>query len=164
MRFTQELGYVASTGDTFKPEKVQMMYLTGAAITVGKGVILGSVAAGSTVITATTADDHALCGIFEGETTGRGAATTVTGFTGNDAISGEAIWVTVVGAVTLLAYEVTTASTIDYRKTLGCAVRAGIFTVEANPAAGLISPVIAMGTNTATATGGSATNAYVRLL
>ncbi len=163
MRFTQELGVVAATGDAFKPEKIECKYKTGAAITVGKAV-MPQATDGSTVITATTALDHSIIGIYEGKSTRLGAATAVTGFTGNDAISGEKVWITVAGPCTLLAYEVTTDSVIALGGPLSYAVQAGIATLGAAPAATLIVPACALSTNTATATSGSALLAHVRYL
>lgn len=167
MRFTQEVGTVASTSDAFKPEKVECMYQAGAAITVCKAV-MPDATDGSTVITATTADDHAICGIYEGASESRGARTTLTGISTNpigyDALSGETIWVTVNGPCLILAYESTTATTIVKRQTMAYATQAGIAVPVAAPAAGLIAPVMAMETNTTTATGGKPTLAFVRFM
>ncbi len=163
MRFTQELGVVAATGDAFKPEKIECMYKTGAAITVGKAV-MPQATDGSTVITLTTALDHFAVGIYEGKSSGQGAPTAVTGFTGRDAVSGEKVWITVAGPCSLLAYEKTTDSVISLGVALDYSQQAGIATAGAAPAAVLVAAAVALSTNTATATGGSALLAHVRYL
>lgn len=167
MRFTQSVGIVASTNDTFKPEKVEEMFIAEGAILVGQQVEISdstSYPFGAAVLAGTTAADHAACGIYEGQSEGRGTRTSVSGFAGYDAVAAETIWVTVHGPCVLLAYASTTDSTIAALDGLDFSGAAGRARRLAAPAAGLIAVAVALEAQTASATGGAATDAYVRFM
>jgi len=165
MRFTQDVGVVASTGDVRVAEKIELCFKTSAAITVGKACIVSTAdTTGATVISATTALDHEIIGIYEGKG-GKGAATTTTGLSGNDVgTSGEAIFVTSLGVAKILTYAVTSSSNMPINTTISFAVTAGIGTIGADPAAGLVSPAWTLEAQTGTTTSGFATICYVRYL
>jgi hypothetical protein len=167
MRFTENVGVVASTGDAFKPEKVEMMYIAEGAITVGKQVEISDSTAypfGGAVLSGTTAADHAACGIYEGQSEGRGARTATSGLAGFDALAGETIFVTVHGPVVLLAFASTTDSTIAALDALDFSGSAGVARRLAAPAAGLVGIAIALEAQTVSSTGGTPTDAFVRFM
>lgn len=167
MRITQDVGLVASTRDARVPEKFSGAYVAEAAITVGKAVIISTATTypyGSAVLTGTTAGDHALCGIFEGETCGRGTKTAVSGLTGRDAVAGEAIYVSVHGPVKALAFASTTDSTIAALDAIDYSGVAGVGRKNAAPASGLIAVAIALEAQTVSSTDGTATNLFVRFM
>ena len=167
MRYTEDVGIQASTGDTRKPEKIECMYVAGAAITVGKQVEISTLTDypyGCAVITGATATDHAACGIYEGQSESRGAATTVTGLAGYDALIGETIFVTVHGPAVALCYATATDTTMAALDAISFAGAAGRGANVAAPAAGLIAVAIALEAQTASATGGAATDIFVRFM
>ena len=170
MRFTQELGVVAATGDSLKAEKIEVMYVTTNAILVGQMAILStSVTDGSKCSVATTALDHLILGLYEGVSQGRGAATTTTGATGYDAVAGETVWLTVFGQGVHLTYAAATntdTGTIVVGEPVCWSITAGRGTrINSSAIApGFVAPCIALESNTATATGGSATKVFVRFM
>lgn len=167
MRFTEQVGIVASTGDVRVAEKVEKMFKASAAITCGLAVMIETSTThpyGSAVLTATTANDQAIEGIFEGQTESRGARTATTGLAGYDALSGETIFVTVHGRAIGLCYASTTDSTIAAYDVLDFSGAAGRGRKNAALASGLVAPLMALEAQTASATGGAATNIYVRCM
>jgi hypothetical protein len=143
------------------------MYVAEAAITVGKAVEISDSTDypfGAAVLSATTAADHAICGIYEGQSESRGAATTVSGLAGHDAIAGETIFVTVHGPAVGLCHASTTDSTIAALDALDYSGTAGVARRLAAPAAGLIAPAVALEAQTVSGTGGTATDIFVRYM
>lgn len=167
MRFTSQVGVVASTGDAFKPEKIECMYIAEAAITVGKAVMISTSTSfpfGGACLTATGALDHAIIGIYEGVSEGRGAATAVSGLTGKDALANETVFVTTYGPAVALCYASTTDSTIAAGDQLDWAGVAGVARRSAAPSAGLVSAGVAFEAQTVSSTSGTATDILVRCM
>lgn len=167
MRYTQDVGVVASTGDTFKPEKIEMMFVAGGAITVGKGVMLNTSTSypfGASVLSATSTDDHTVIGVYEGQSEKRGAVTSVSGLSGYDAVSGETVFVTVYGPAAALCYQSGTVA-IAATDHLGYDATDGVLRGPVtDPGAGVYSNCWALEANTGTATTGTATDVFVRFL
>lgn len=167
MRYTQNVGTVASTGDVFKAEKIEKMFVASAAISVGLAVMVEtstSYVYGGAVLPATTAADHAIEGIFEGQTESRGARTAVSGLAGFDALANETVWVTVHGAAVGLCYASTTDSTIAAYDPLDFSGAAGRGRKTTMTVASMVAALMALEAQTASATSGAATDIYVRCM
>lgn len=167
MRFTENVGIVASAGDVFKPEKVENMYVAEGAITVGKAVQISTSTSypyGAAVLSGTTAADHALCGIYEGQSEGRGARTSTSGLAGFDALAGETVFVTVHGPAVGLVFASTTDSTVAALDALDYSGSAGVARKNAAPASALIAVAIALEAQTVSSTGGTPTDIFVRFM
>lgn len=110
MRFTAQLGSVSSDGTTLQQaERIQMLFEADATITPGKTVALDTGnTAGKLVVTTPVSINSRIVGVYEGEG-GTGAQTTTSGLTGNSALDGDLIWVTVYGVATALLASTSTA-------------------------------------------------------
>lgn len=141
------------------PEKGIGLYRAAGAITVGKAVQTDTAdTTGKSVVTGGSAS-FLLTGIYEGKG-GTGAATTVSGLTGNDAQTGDFIWVTCYGPALALTYATATLGA-------GSALRVaapGTLSEASNPSAGLNAALISLQAVTLTAAAGTATRVYVKCL
>lgn len=142
------------------PEKGIGAFRAGAAISVGRSVMTDVAdTTGKSVIHRTVALQHLLTGIYEG-VGGSGAATTTTGLTGKDAVTGDVVWITCYGPALALAYVTTTLGA-------GSALQIGtpgILTEAANPTAPAGAQIAAMSAVTVTATTGTAVRVIVKCM
>ena len=162
---------VGST-DTFDTaERVELWFQAGEALSIGTAVMVNLLAsdAGKKVVLATTANDHNICGFFEGVGTElKGAVNAVTGLKGRAAASGDVILVTCYGYVVGRLDTVAAATAGDPLKISTATAGLLMATATSSVWAGLVAPIVLLGTATnaatATATGTATCSVWVHLL
>jgi len=154
----KRLGGLLMKADTTleSAEQIQCLFETSAAISVG--TVVGFTATGNPdgklISAATVANDHLVCGVYEGNG-GKGADTTTSNASGKDALSGDLVFVTTYGVAKAL-YSATTTATVACE--LGATGK--YKTLVTALAAGLVSPAV----NLEDASTSGVYNTFVRYL
>ena len=159
MSFADITGFDPRDG-VFKGYKRVVRLQAGSALAVGKAVMLDTASDSIFKATAlTTAADHAFFGIYEG-VGGTGAAATITGLTGNAALTGDIVEITIGGPAKVLAYDTTGNAPVAYGPA-SFAVTAGIATLAAALAAGICARVTFREAQASTSTAGATTDVFI---
>lgn len=128
MQLSQIYGYnpAGGNGSVYGAERVEVFYKAGGAITVGAPVMIDvSDTTAKTVVTGTTTTKTPLMvGVYEGKG-GTGTATAVSGLTGNAAVTGDIILVTVHGLCSVIASPKTSSDLSTSGKVLALGTTAG---------------------------------------
>lgn len=168
MRLTQIVGFnpAGGNGSMYGTEKVEMLFKAAGAIPVGvTAALVGTDAAGQTVIAGTSALGNLVVGLYEG-VGGTGTATTVSGLSGNAAVSGDLISLTVYGKGVAIMGPQTSSNLSTGGKILNLGATAGQLQENTTPTAtGFIGwPFVSLAVGATTAAATAATALFVRLI
>lgn len=167
MQLTQIYGFnpAGGNGSIYSAEKVEVMYKAGGAITVGAPVMIDvSDTTGKTVVVgASAAKSRLMVGVYEGKG-GTGAATTVSGLSGNAAVTGDIILVTVHGLCSVIATPKAGSDLSTSGKTLALWTTAGAAEGYETPTVQMSTFLVSLEVGATTAGSTSVIKAYARFV
>lgn len=167
MQLSQIYGYnpAGGNGSVYGAERVEMFYKAGGAITVGAPVMIDvSDTTAKTVVTGVgAAKSRLMVGVYEGKG-GTGTATAVSGLTGNAAVTGDIILVTVHGLCSIIATPKAGSDLSTSGKTLALGTTAGAAEGYETPTVQMSTFLISLEVGATTAASTSVIKAYARFV